>query len=77
MIIKDVTPVKKGVLRVVAADGRSGVVDVEPFFESPVFSALKEWDAFIQLRNGKYYVEWMCGADLSADTLEARMKWSA
>ena len=76
MIIQDVTPVKKGVLRVVAADGRSGVVDVEPFFESPVFSALKDWDAFIQLRNGKYYIEWTCGADLSADTLEARMKWS-
>jgi hypothetical protein len=24
------------------------------------------------VRNGRYFVEWPCGADLSADTIEAR-----
>lgn len=77
MIIQEVKPLKEGLLKVTAEDGRSGTVDIAPYLESPAFSPLKDWDTFIQVRNGKYYVEWTCGADLSADTLEARMKWSA
>jgi len=38
-----------------------------------VFSQLKEQDNFKRIYNGKYYIEWDCGADLSADTIEA--KW--
>lgn len=76
MIIQEVKPLEAGVLQVVAEDGRSGTVDVSPYLDSPVFAPLKNWDAFVQIRNGKYYVEWMCGADLSADTLEARMQWA-
>jgi prepilin-type N-terminal cleavage/methylation domain-containing protein len=29
------------------------------------------------MRNGGYYVEWDCGADLSADTIEAQTDWTA
>jgi hypothetical protein len=76
MIIQEVKPLESGVLQVVAEDGRSGTVDVSPYLDSPAFAPLKSWDAFVQIRNGKYYVEWTCGADLSADTLEAKMKWS-
>ena len=76
MIIQEVKPLEAGVLQVVAEDGRSGTVDVSPYLDSPVFAPLKSRDAFALVRNGKYYVEWTCGADLSADTLEARMQWS-
>ena len=76
MIIQEVKPLAAGVLQVVAEDGRSGTVDVSPYLASPAFAPLKNWDTFVQIRNGKYYVEWTCGADLSADTLEAKMKWS-
>lgn len=77
MIIKEVTPLDNYVLHVVASDGRSGMFDVRCYLNSPAFSLLKEGDNFAQIRNGKYYVEWVCGADLSADTLEAHIKWDA
>lgn len=77
MIIQEVVPLEGSVLRVVAEDGRIGTVDIGCYLDSPAFSPLKEKAAFAQVRNGKYYVEWACGADLSADTLEARMKWES
>lgn len=76
MTIQDVKPLASGILQIVADDGRSGTFDLSPYLDAPAFSPLKEWDAFVQVRNGKYYVEWTCGADLSADTLEARMIWA-
>lgn len=76
MIIQEVKPLEAGILQVIAEDGRAGTVDVSPYLDSPAFTPWKSWDAFVQIRNGKYYVEWTCGADLSADTLEAKMKWS-
>jgi len=27
----------------------------------------------MKISNGGYFVEWQCGADLSADTIEAKM----
>ena len=28
----------------------------------------------MQISNGRYFIEWSCGADLSADTIEAHWK---
>jgi hypothetical protein len=75
MNIVQVIPREDGTLFVAAEDGRSGVLDVRPYLESPAFTPLKSWAEFLQVRNGGYYVEWRCGADLSADTIEAR--WTA
>lgn len=72
MKIASVTSREDGTLHVVAEDGRSGVFDVRPYLDSPAFAPLKDWDEFSQVRNGVYYIEWRCGADLSADTIEAR-----
>ena len=72
MIIKDVIAQEAGVLRVVSEDGRSGTFDVRPYMESDAFRALKDPAAFERVRNGKYFVAWLSGADLSADTIEAR-----
>ena len=77
MTIIDVTPREDGTLYVVAENGRSGIFDARPYLESPAFLPLKNWAEFSQVRNGRYYVEWRCGADLSADTIEARWQESA
>ena len=72
MKIVQVTSRQEGILHVVSEDGRSGDFDVRPYLSSQAFQPLKEWAEFSQVRNGGYYVEWRCGADFSADTIEAR-----
>nr|VFK32895.1 MAG: Protein of unknown function (DUF2442) [Candidatus Kentron sp. MB]VFK35674.1 MAG: Protein of unknown function (DUF2442) [Candidatus Kentron sp. MB]VFK77430.1 MAG: Protein of unknown function (DUF2442) [Candidatus Kentron sp. MB] len=71
MKIARITPQKDYSLLVVAEDGRSGAFDVNPYLTSPAFQPLKNWNEFSQVRNGGYFIEWRCGADLSADTVEA------
>jgi hypothetical protein len=39
--------------------------------ESEAFAPPKNQVEFERVRNGKYFAEWDCGADLSADTIEA------
>jgi hypothetical protein len=34
---------------------------------------LQDTAEFMKVNNGGYFVEWQCGADLSADTIEAKM----
>lgn len=72
MRIASVTSLENGTLHVVAEDGRSGIFDVRPYLDSPAFLPLKDRAEFSMVRNGGYYIEWRCGADLSADTIEAR-----
>lgn len=76
MKIAKVSTREDGTLDVVAEDGRIGSFDVRPYLESPVFSPLKNWAEFSRVRNGGYYIEWQCGADLSADTIEAHWQES-
>lgn len=72
MRIEQVKPQKNGLLYIISEDGRTGVFDVRPYFNSEAFRPLKNWREFSHVRNGGYFVEWRCGADLSADTIEAR-----
>ena len=72
MRLIDVRPAESGVLVVVSDDGRTGRFDVRPYFSSPAFRPLENVSEFERVRNGGYYIEWPCGADLSADTIEAR-----
>ena len=62
------------ILTVVADDGRSGRFDLKPYLEFEAFQPLRDVQEFKNVLNGGYFVEWACGADLSADTIEAR--WS-
>lgn len=55
-------------------DGRSGVFDVTPYLDAEAFAPLKDKREFLLIRNGKYFVEWGCGADLSSDTILALWK---
>ena len=58
---------------VVADDGRRGQFDVRPYLHYEAFEALNDVGEFMRIRNGGYFVEWECGADLSVDTIEAKM----
>lgn len=74
MIIEKVIPQDDYILYIVAENQQTGLFDVSPYLESGVFARLKEADNFQRVSNGRYYVEWECGADLSADTIEARWR---
>ncbi len=60
------------VLSVVADDGRVGRFDVSPYLQYEAFEVLRDQNEFMKVVNGGYFVEWACGADVSADTIEAR-----
>ena len=74
MKVAHLSPEPGCILRVQAEDGRCGLFDVSAYLGLEAFAALKDPLEFNKVRNGGYFVEWACGADLSVDTLEAR--WS-
>ncbi len=49
-----------------------GKFDVQPYLAYEAFEDLRHPSEFMKVFNGGYFVEWDCGADLSADTIEAR-----
>lgn len=72
MRIAEISPQPNWVLSIVADDGRIGKFDVSPYLGYEAFEALRDYTEFLKVVNGEYFVEWACGADLSADTIEAR-----
>lgn len=73
MKISELRPQQNWILSVVAEDGRIGNFDVRPYLKYEAFEDLQDYGEFLKVVNGGYFVEWDCGADLSADTIEA--KW--
>jgi len=73
MIIQNVEVRNNYTLQIVTDDGRTGIFDVKPYLEFEAFTELKKQEAFSKIINGGYFVEWDCGADLSADTVEAHL----
>ncbi len=71
MKLVEIMPRDNFALHVVLENGEAGVFDVTPYLNSEAFEALKDKDEFNKVHNGEYFVEWECGADLSADTIEA------
>lgn len=74
MNIIEVVPKDNYVLYIKSESGKAGLFDVKPFLESEAFAPLKDKSEFERIRNGKYFIEWDCGVDLSADTIQARWK---
>ncbi|MDQ3774148.1 MAG: DUF2442 domain-containing protein [Pseudomonadota bacterium] len=72
MRIAELRPQPNWVLSIVADDGRVGSLDVSPYLGYEAFEDLRDQSEFMKVVNGRYFVEWDCGADLSADTIEAR-----
>jgi hypothetical protein len=71
MKIKEVSPQPNWVLSIIAEDSRVGDFNVAPYLEFEAFAELKNTEEFKKISNGGYFIEWECGADLSADTIEA------
>ena len=74
MSITEVVPKDNFTLYIKSEDGREGMFDVKPYLDSEAFEPLKDKREFERIYNGNYFVEWDCGADLSADTIEARLE---
>ncbi len=74
MNIVEIIPKDNYTLYIRTEDGTTGLFDVKPYLESEVFAPLKDRTEFERIHNGKYFIEWDCGADLSADTIQARWK---
>jgi hypothetical protein len=72
MRIAELHPQPDWVLSIIAEDGRIGRFDVTPYLEYEAFEELRDHNEFMKVSNGGYFIEWACGADLSADTIEAR-----
>jgi hypothetical protein len=74
MTLLGVVPLEDHLLFVETQEGSEGVFDVKPYLTSEAFAPLKDHAEFSSVHNGGYFVEWPCGADLSADTIEAHMR---
>jgi hypothetical protein len=74
MKIIEITPHPNWTLTIVSDDGRKGNFDVSPYLDLETFEDLKKVSEFMKVSNGGYFLEWNCGADLSADTIEAHWK---
>lgn len=72
MNIAEIIPKDNYMLYIKAEDGMTGLFDVKPYLDSDIFTPLKEKGEFERIHNGKYFIEWDCGADLSVDTIQAR-----
>lgn len=68
-----VTPKPDWTLQVEFVDGLNGVFNVAPYLSDEAFEPLKDIAEFRKIHNGGYFIEWECGADLSADTLRFKM----
>ena len=73
MRIAKIKPNSDYTLQITSEDARTGIFDVKPYLELEAFADLKNINEFMKIMNGGYFVEWDCGADLSADTIEARL----
>jgi hypothetical protein len=74
MRIAKIIPNNDYTIKIISEDGRTGIFDVSPYLELEAFTELKNQDAFQKVINGRYFIEWDCGADLSVDTIEAHFK---
>ena len=74
MRISEITPQPNWILTIVSDDGRIGEFDVTPYLQYEAFKDLQTVSEFMKISNGRYFVDWDCGADLSVDTIEARWK---
>jgi len=75
MKIVKIIPNENNTLQIVLGNGREGLFDVRPYLKYEAFAELKKPTAFKKIMNGGYFIEWDCGADLSADTIEAHLQF--
>ena len=74
MRVNSIIPNHDFTLRITADDGRTGIFDVSPYLQDEAFRSLNDLKNFVKVRSCGYFIEWECGADLSADTIEYHLK---
>ena len=74
MKIIKVKPAENYTLHIFSEDGTTGIFDVTPYLNLEAFQKLNDPENFSKITNGGYFIEWDCGADLSADTIDAHLK---
>ncbi len=77
MRIIKVEPAENYTLHIISEDGKTGIFDVKPYLDLEAFQKLNDPENFSKITNGGYFIEWDCGTDLSADTIDAHLKPSA
>jgi len=73
MRINAVRALPNHTLEITADDGSVECFDVEPYLAYEAFRPLNNREEFAKVSTGGYFIEWECGADLSADTIEANL----
>ena len=76
MNIAEIVPRDDYILYIKTECGKAGLFDVKPYLESEAFAPLKDRSEFERIHNGRYFIEWDCGAHLSVDTIMARWETS-
>ena len=76
MKISKIVSKSNWILSIVSEDGRNGIFNLSPYLNCEAFEELKNREEFLKVHNRGYYIEWDCGVDLSADTIEARWQLS-
>lgn len=69
--IKSVTTSNNWELVYSLDNGEERLFDVKPYLKDEAFQELNDISQFSKINNGRYFVEWECGADLCIDTLNA------
>ena len=74
MRIKSITPQSNHTLKIITETGLEGFFNISPYLNCEAFKPLHNMTEFNKIINGKYFVEWECGADLSSDTIESKLE---
>lgn len=59
------------IITYVLENGETRQFDATPYLKYEAFEDLRSIEEFKKIHNGRYFVEWDSGADLSLDTLNA------
>jgi ribosomal protein S4E len=70
--IKSVQAKENWIVSYVLENDQIRQFDVKPYLKDEAFEKLSNIQEFNRIHNGRYFIEWDCGADLSLDTLNAR-----
>lgn len=73
-LIKGIRTTENWELIISLENGEARIFDAKPYLQFEAFLELNEMSEFQKISNGKYFVEWESGADLSLDTLMAHSK---
>jgi hypothetical protein len=70
-MIKSISTEDNWLVFYVLENGETRQFDLKPYLNDEAFAELMNIEEFKKIHNGRYFIEWDSGADLSLDTLNA------